>query len=66
MIDSKNRDRVLEQRRSQNLKDLFSVSAGDVGGGVDLDLTLRFSDHVTLQQKGLMILTSAELCPQHQ
>lgn len=37
-------------RSDTYLENLFSVSAGDAAGGVDLDLTLRLPDHVALSE----------------
>lgn len=34
--------------RADHLEDLFSISTSNVAGGVDLNLPLRFPDHVTL------------------
>lgn len=34
--------------RTDHLEDLFSISTSNVAGGVELNLTLRFPDHVTL------------------
>lgn len=31
-----------------HLEDLFPISTSNVAGGVDLDLTLRFPDHIAL------------------
>lgn len=35
--------------RADHLEDLLSISTSDAAGGVDLNLTLRFPDHVTLR-----------------
>lgn len=35
--------------RADYLENLFSVSTSYAAGGVDLDLTLRFPDHVALR-----------------
>lgn len=37
------------QRALHHLEDLLPVSSSDAAAGVDLDLTLRLADHITLQ-----------------
>lgn len=34
--------------KTEYLENLFAVATGDAAGGADLDLTLRFPDHIAL------------------
>ena len=41
-------DAKLMEMRFNDLQNLFSFTTSDAAGGIDLDLTLRFPDHVAL------------------